>query len=335
MKKILLIATGGTIACKLGESGLAPVMTADEILSYVPEINSFCVAEGLQLFNIDSTNVTPDHWRRIVGAIRENYSRYDGFVVLHGTDTMAYTAAVLSYMIQNSGKPIVLTGSQKPINSESTDARNNLYDSILYCAADGSSGVQIVFDGKVILGSRAKKTHSKSYNAFESINYPCLAVIQDGTIMRYISSSITGGVKFFDDLDPKVGVYKLIPGASADLLDACFRVNDAVIIESFGTGGIPDGEGLGFYDVIGKWSKKGKIVVSCTQVENGGSDMTVYKVGKNVKEKFDMIESYDMTSEATVAKLMWILGFERDRAAVRRLFYTPVGKDILYTGNNG
>ena len=329
-KKILLIATGGTIACKKGEAGLAPVMTIDEILAYVPQVNALCDVSTMQLYNIDSTNVTPKHWLTIARTVRDNYDKFDGFVILHGTDTMAYTAAVLSYLIQNNKKPIVLTGAQKPVDTDVTDAKTNLYDSFLYCTDDGAQGVQIVFDGKVIEGTRAKKTHSKSYNAFSSINYPYLAIIQDGKIMRYPKNGVKGSVKFYDALDAKVGLFKLIPGSDAKALDYCFANNDAVIIESFGTGGIPDGDGFGFYDVIEKWSRKGKILVSCTQVENEGSDMTVYKVGKSVKERYGFLESYDMTLEATVAKLMWILGFEKNRTKVKRLFYKTINNDILY-----
>ena len=330
-KKILLIATGGTIACKKSDSGLSPAMTIDEILSYVPQINDFCQVTSLQLFNIDSTDITPVHWLAIARTIKDNYALYDGFVILHGTDTMAYTAAVLSYLIRNNRKPVVLTGAQKPVNTDVTDAKTNLFDSFLYCTDSGAHGVQIVFDGKVIEGTRAKKTHSKSYNAFSSINYPYIAIIQDGKIMRYQLKSMSGKVCFSDTLDPNVGLFKLIPGSRAQALDYCFQLNDAVIIESFGTGGIPDGDDFGFYDVIAKWSKKGKILVSCTQVENEGSDMTVYKVGKNVKEKFGFLESYDMTLEATVAKLMWILGQTRNKAKIKRLFYKTINNDILYT----
>ena len=325
-----MMATGGTIACKTGEAGLSPVMSGEEILSFVPAIKKFCEVEATQLFNIDSTNVRPEHWLAMAKTIEDNYDSFDGFVILHGTDTMAYTASVLSYLVQNNAKPIVITGAQKPVNTDVTDAKTNLYDSFLYCASKFAVGVQIVFDGKVIEGTRAKKTHSKSYNAFSSINFPYLAIIQDGKIMQYIKSATRGKPIFYNSLDPKVGLFKLIPGASAETLDFYFSANDAVIIESFGTGGIPDGEDYGFYDVLGKWQKKGKIIVMCTQVVNEGSDMTVYKVGKKIKEKFGFLESYDMTPESVVAKLMWILSFEKRASEVKKLFYKTINNDILY-----
>ncbi|MEG1361131.1 MAG: asparaginase, partial [Lachnospiraceae bacterium] len=152
MKKILLIATGGTIASKNSGEGLAPQITPEEILNYIPQIKKFCIVSAIQVCNIDSTNMNPETWELIVKALQENYNDYDGFVIAHGTDTMAYTAAALSYMIQNSPKPIVITGSQKSIDLEITDGKTNLWDAFLYASDDKSQGVQIVFDGKVIAG---------------------------------------------------------------------------------------------------------------------------------------------------------------------------------------
>ena len=159
MRKILLVCTGGTIASKKSENGLAPELSAKELLSYIPDIISSGNIEvhSVQIFNIDSTNMTPSNWCAIVETIEKYYDEYDGFVVCHGTDTMAYTSAALSYMIRNSLKPIVITGSQKPIDLDITDGRKNLTDSIIYAADEESSGVSIVFDGNVIAGSRAKK----------------------------------------------------------------------------------------------------------------------------------------------------------------------------------
>lgn len=331
MKKILMIATGGTIASRRGADGLTPMITSDELLSFVPEIRKFCEVKTVQPMNIDSTNVSPSDWLAIAKVVEENYDAFDGFVVCHGTDTMAYTAAALSYLVQNCRKPIVITGSQKPIDTEITDAKTNLFDSFLYCSSKYASGVQIVFDGKVIRGTRAKKTRSKSYNAFSSVNYPYIAIIQDGKIMQYEKSVVRGNPSFYRSLDDKVGLFKLAPGADARILDGYFELYDAVIVESFGTGGIPFGEKFGFYDVIDKWRKRGKILAMCTQVTNEGSDMSVYKVGRSVKEKYGFLESYDMTLEATYAKLMWILAFEKDRKKVAKLFYKTVADDILYS----
>ncbi len=331
-KKILMISTGGTIASVKTENGLTPALKPQEILSFVPKIEEICEISYISLMNIDSTNITPSKWIDLAKCIKENYALFDGFVILHGTDTMAYSASMLSYLCQNSEKPIVLTGSQKPIDSDITDAKHNLTDSFTYCVSDNACGVSIVFDGKVIVGTRAKKTRSKSYKAFSSINYPYRANIQDGRIMQYLDKK-KSKVKFYTKLNGKVGLIKLIPGTTAKTLDFYFRHYDAVVIESFGTGGIPDSEEFSFHEVLQKWQEKNKVVVMCTQVVNEGSDMTVYKVGKNLKEKYGLLESYDMTLESVVCKLMWILGITKDKQKIKELFYTTISGDILYTEN--
>ena len=240
-KKLLILTTGGTIASVETPHGLIPALTSEELLSYLPEIGNDFVLTTRAVCNLDSTDMTPDHWLLLARTIREEYEQYDGFVICHGTDTLAYTAAALSYLIQNSPKPIVLTGAQKPIGQEITDAKANLRDSILYAADSLSCGVQIVFDGKVIAGTRAKKTKTLSYAAFSSINFPILATIHDGRIIRYLPpEKADGQAVFCDKLNPRVFLLKLTPGISPLLLSDIFRLYDCIIIESFGVGGIPD-----------------------------------------------------------------------------------------------
>ena len=163
MKTILMLTTGGTIASVITPYGLIPTLNSEELLSYLPKLEEDIQINTRELYSIDSTNTRPEHWLLIAKAVEAEYENYDGFVICHGTDTMAYTASALSYLIQNSPKPIVLTGAQKPIGMEITDAKSNLRDSILYAADDNSCGVQIVFSGKVILGTRAKKTRTFKY----------------------------------------------------------------------------------------------------------------------------------------------------------------------------
>ncbi len=169
MKKIMMLGTGGTIACKRGDSGLKPLLTSDELLSYVPDAADFCQVDSLQIFNIDSTNMQPKHWLVIAKAIEDHYNAYDGFVICHGTDTMAYTAAALSYLVQNSPKPIVITGAQKPIDMENTDARTNLSDSLRFASDDRSHDVNIVFDGKVISVQEGKRSGPKVTTHFPAL----------------------------------------------------------------------------------------------------------------------------------------------------------------------
>ncbi len=329
MKKILLIATGGTIASHLGAEGLVPILAADDLLKNVPEVFDICQPSAIQIYNIDSTNVTPEHWVKLATTIRDNYDNYDGFVVCHGTDTMSYTAAMISYMVQHSPKPIVFTGSQKPIDKEDTDARINLRDSFLYAASEKASDVVIVFQGKVIAGTRAKKIRTKSFNAFTSVDFPNLAVIRDGRIIQYITTEKQENPEFFLELDEKVGLLTLTPGVKGEILDAYFRYHDAVVLSGYGTGGIPEGEYYGFYEVIESWEKKGKTLVVTTQVQQEGSDMNVYQVGRGLKNRFELLESYSMTYESIITKLMWILPQTKVDEEVKVLFYKPINYDLV------
>lgn len=205
MKNILLIATGGTIASKNNGDGLAPVISSDELLSYIPEIKELCNVDAIQVLSIDSTNIQPEYWLLMVDAIKENYDKYDGFVMSHGTDTMAYTSAALSYLVQNVDKPIIITGSPKPIAEAATDAKKNLIDSFRFAVEDGVKGIFVVFDGKAIIGTRAKKTRSKSYSAFESINFPYAAYIDNSKITRFTKNEdVKDKIKFYDEIYPSI-----------------------------------------------------------------------------------------------------------------------------------
>ncbi|MCI8483645.1 MAG: asparaginase [Lachnospiraceae bacterium] len=329
-KKILLIATGGTIASKNSDHGLAPLIGADEILSYIPDVSQICRPAAVQICNIDSTNMEPCHWKLMVQTIRENYDKYDGFVIAHGTDTMAYTGAALSYMIQNSSKPIVITGAQKSIDLEITDAKTNLLDSFVYASDEKSQGVQIVFGGKVIAGTRAKKIRSKSYNAFDSIDFPFLAMIQDNRIMRYIPGEpYQEPVTFYEEMNDNIFLLKLIPGISPKGLKFLFEQYDAIIVESFGVGGIPASISEVFYELYEAYPEK--MIILATQVAHEGSDMTVYEVGNKIKKECRLLESYDMTLEAVIAKTMWMMGNGvREKSGSEQVFYKKINYDIIF-----
>ena len=327
-KKILHIGTGGTIASEVSDSGLTPELTSEQLLRYIPDISQFCDVDCIQLMKLDSTNIQPKHWVRIAVAIHERYDQYDGFIVSHGTDTMAYTAAAMSYLVAGSPKPIVFTGAQKPIGFETTDSKQNLRDAFVVAASD-MAGVMLVFNGKVILGTRARKTRSKSFEAFSSINYPFLGMVQDGRLIRYIRPECHETPTFYDAVNPKVAVLKLIPGADCGMVDYLLERNDALIIESFGVGGLPTYKAGDYYEAVKRGLDAGKTVVMTTQVENEGSDLAVYHVGNTIKRNLPILEAYDMTTEAAVAKLMWILGRTTERKTVEELFYTPVACDIL------
>ena len=269
----------------------------------------------------------------IVECVQENYEKYDGFVIAHGTDTMAYTAAGLSYMIQNSKKPIVITGSQKPIDLDITDAKTNLLDSFIYAADEKSQGVVIVFDGKVIAGTRAKKIRSKSYNAFDSIDFPALAMIQDGQIMRYIPMEpYEEDVKFYTQINEKIFLLKLIPGITPEILKYVFEHYDAVIVESFGVGGIPKSISEDFYGLCRQYPDR--TIVMATQVAHEGSDMTVYEVGHEMKARCNFLESYDMTLESVIAKTMWMLANQEvSKVNQEDIFYKNINYDVIFGKN--
>ena len=330
MKNILLIATGGTIASRPTDGGLAPQLRAKDILSCVPQLESLCRVSALQLFNIDSTNMSPADWLQIAACVKENYFRYDGFVITHGTDTMAYTASALSYLIQNSSKPIVLTGSQKSIYDTETDARRNLYDAFLAAQDDSLFGVLLVFDGRVICGTRARKTRTKSMNAFSSIDYPELALLREGKILHYFRSEKPAGIPaFYSSLNDRVFVLRLIPGMNPAVLRLLLPEYDALVIESFGVGGLPCYEQKDFLEAVNAWSGAGKPIVITTQVPHEGSDLGVYQVGARAASMPGVLQAHTMTVESVVTKLMWILSQTSDPHTIEQLFYTPVAHDLL------
>lgn len=328
MKNILLIGTGGTIASVRTEDGLMPGLSSSELFTMVPEISKMCHVDCVQVLNIDSTNIRPGHWLIIADTIEKNYGKYDGFVITHGTDTMAYTSAGISYLIQNSRKPIVITGAQKSLAAENTDAGTNLIDAFAVACDDNSNGVQIVFSGSVIVGTRARKNYAKRFMAFGSINYPEIAHVQDGKIVRYIPQDIKEKTEFYGFVNPNVGLIKLVPGMRNDVMQFAIDKYDGLVIESFGVGGLP--EYSDFYDQIKRAVENGKMIVMTTQVPNEGSDLSVYHVGNILKKQVKVLEAHDMTSEAAFAKLMWVLGITSDFKEAEKLFYTPVYNDILY-----
>ena len=328
MKKILIIGTGGTIASKPSADGLTPDLDSKQLIDSIPSIPHICDVDCIQAFSLDSTNVRPEHWLILAEIITENYDRYDGFVITHGTDTMAYTAAGLSYLIQNSKKPIVLTGAQKPIGEEITDAKRNIIDALIYAVDEGSHGVVVVFSGAVICGTRARKNYSKRFMAFGSINFPELARVEDGRVIRYVPEPYSGETVFYDNLNANVGLLKLTPGMRNDVMRYAIDRYDGLVVESFGVGGLP--EYSDFYQQIKRAVERRKLIVMTTQVPNEGSDLSVYRVGSILKNSLRVLEAHDMTSEAVLAKLMWVLGETDDFDRAEALFYRPVHHDTLY-----
>ncbi len=307
-QKILFITTGGTIASIKTEQGLAPLLSSEALIAHLPELATLCAPTTLPLCSIDSTDISPAHWLAIANAIEENYHKYDGFVICHGTDTLAYTAAMLSYLVRNCAKSIIITGSQQPISHDVTDAKKNLRDSVICALSPEMQGVMVVFGGKVIAGTRAKKNKTISYDAFSSINCPALAQVQGDKLVRYIPSvAPRRAVHFYHALSEKVFLLKLTPGMSPALLPAIFAQYHCVIVESFGVGGIPQNLMDAFALALGDYQDTRKVLVMTTQVLYEGSDVGVYEVGRRVRERFAFLEARDMTIEAVYTKCMWLL----------------------------
>lgn len=329
MKHILLITTGGTIASAAGADGLVPTVSGERLLGHIPEVRDVCKISVTALFNLDSTNMRPENWLKLAEKIRSEYGNYDGFVVTHGTDTMAYAASLLHFLIQNSPKPIVLTGAQTPIENRDTDARENLRDAFIYAADDAACGIHVVFGGKVIAAPRARKNRTRSANAFSSVDYPEIGFIRGGEVRYYIRETFSSPVKFYDTIDTKVMLIKLIPGMSADIFDYVADRAHAVIIESFGVGGLPYYENDEFADKIEKLIEKGVRIVMTTQVPHEGSDMSIYQVGLRIKQKYELPEAYSMTTETVLAKVMWALPQSKTAEEFAKIINTPVGCDII------
>lgn len=310
MKKIILFATGGTIASTGSAYGLKPAVDVDQLLEYIPDIRELCQLEGIALMQIDSTNMNPKRMGIIAKAIEEHYKDADGFVVAHGTDTMAYSAAALSLMLKNLGKPVVLTGSQLPIEAPGTDGKKNLSDAIRF-ACEGVPGVYLVFDGAVIDGMHAIKMKTHSMDAFFSVNVSEVAHIMDGRIVYNTAwkDGICGknAAHMYADTEMcrDVIVLKLFPGMSEKIFDFVRENYRGVIIESFGIGGVP-GEQPDLVTKVQELAEARLAVVITTQCLYEGVDLSVYKVGQKLQDR-NVIMGGTMTTEALTMKLMWAL----------------------------
>lgn len=326
MKKILLLATGGTIASVEGNEGLVPGLSAEELLRFIPDLSQDIKIDGKILMNIDSTNIQPEHWVKMADAVYKNYHEYDGFVITHGTDTLAYTSSALSYMLQGLGKPVVLTGSQIPISFKKTDAKKNVTDALRF-ACENIGGVFIVFDGRVILGTRAVKMRTKSYDAFESINHPYVAYVNKNEVKyQWKPEPVSQELSLKTNVCTDVFLMKLYPGTKPEIFDCLKDLYKGIIIESFGNGGLPF-EGRNLLIKVQELTEKGISVVITTQCLEEGEDLRLYEVGHKVAQH-QVILSGDMNTEAIVTKLMWALGQTDSLDQVKKIIETPLSGDL-------
>lgn len=283
MKQILMLGTGGTIACVPSADGLVPALDGPAMIRLVPELEEVCAIETKQILNLDSSNLSPEHWQIIAKAIAANYENYDGFVITHGTDTMAYTAAALSQMLHNCQKPVVLTGAQLPIQAEGSDAPNNIYHAFL-AATSPLKGVALVFGDLVIHGAHAKKLYTQNFNGFASINREPLATISHNHLFWQKGALQGGGYgegefSINTQLETKIAVVKIIPGATPDILDYYVKKGyKGLIIEGFGAGGVPNGDN-NWLPKLEQVLKQGLQVVCTTQCLYDGVHLDTYPMG--------------------------------------------------------
>ena len=283
MKRILMLGTGGTIACVPSADGLVPALDGPAMIRLVPELEEVCAIETKQILNLDSSNLSPEHWQIIAKDIAANYENYDGFVITHGTDTMAYTAAALSQMLHNCQKPVVLTGAQLPIQAEGSDAPNNIYHAFL-AATSPLKGVALVFGDLVIHGAHAKKLYTQNFNGFASINREPLATISHNHLFWQKGALQGGGYgegefSINTQLETKIAVVKIIPGATPDILDYYVKKGyKGLIIEGFGAGGVPNGDN-NWLPKLEQVLKQGLQVVCTTQCLYDGVHLDTYPMG--------------------------------------------------------
>ncbi len=337
---ILLIYTGGTIGMKEDPSvqALRP-FNFSQILEEVPELGKFAYRIDSYTFDplIDSSDVEPSMWLSLAELIEERYDDYDGFVVLHGTDTMGYSASALSFMIEGLTKPVIFTGSQLPIGTPRTDGKENLISSVEIAAAKDCEGhalvpeVCICFDNLLIRGNRASKVNSDHFRAFQSPNFPPLAeaginIRYNGGLIRKPESWEAKPV-FHKQLDTRVSILKMHPGITPQIVRTilCGEDTRAVIIETYGAGNAPSKEW--FLSIVKEASAMGKILLNVTQCMAGSVNMDIYATGKCLKDA-GVTNGYDSTTESALGKLFHLMGCHRSNEDVKMGLETNLRGEI-------
>lgn len=326
MKKILLLTTGGTIASAAGKEGLEP-HDSSRMRNQLDQLRSYYDVTVEDVMCLDSSNIRPEEWQKIARVIFENRDNYDGMVVAHGTDTMAYTASAVTFMLPGIRLPVVFTGSQLPIEDHLSDAPDNLRTAFAM-AATGCPGVFLAFDRKVMLGCRAVKVRASGFSAFESINARYVGTVSNrGLLLDHrVLPQFAQEAMLKDRISQDVFLLKLTPGLRGDIFDMLADMGyKGVVIEAFGLGGVNVlNRGL---SGIRKAVERGISVVVTTQCLYDSADLRVYQVGNRLLE-LGVIQGRDMTSEAAMTKLMWALGQGMSREEITELFATNLSGEI-------
>ena len=303
-KRIALLATGGTIACRQTADGLTPALKAEELMDYVHvrrDVEVVC----RDVFRMDSSNIQPEEWTKLARAVDEVMDDCDGVVITHGTDTMGYTAAALSYMLLGQKKPVILTGSQLPLGAPLSDAETNLACAV-EAACQGVPGTYVCFARKLILGTRAVKTRTMSFDAFDSVNRSLAGTIDSEGVHFLRPQKIEDKYKLRPEVDNRVFLLKLMPGTQPDVMDYVLQAGyRGLVIEAFGLGGLHYIR-RNLVDKLHMLREKGVRVLVVTQCMYEKADLSIYEVG-NQMLKADVISGMDMTTEAAVTKMMWAL----------------------------
>lgn len=327
MTRILIIYTGGTIGM-VNDPNTGTLIPFDfkQIRQNVPELARLNYDLDVYSFDpiLDSSNMTPEIWAEIAKLIADKYDEFDGFVILHGSDTMSFTASALSFMLENLSKPVVLTGSQLPIGEIRTDAKENLITALEIAATQNNGKamvpeVCIYFDYQLFRGNRSIKYNSEKFEAFRSPNYPILgeAGVTLSFFNNYILPQPTEKLKAHLTLNPNIGVLKLYPGISQQAVKAITHSPvDAIILETFGSGNTTTAEW--FIDCLQQAIEQGKIIVDITQCQRGSVELGMYQTSKKLQQ-MGVLSGYDLTFEATTTKLMYLMGQGLEKAEVSRL----------------